>query len=549
MARSEFVLVECPRRSRRPRDRERMGRCRWTGSSPRSAKGRRPTTARISPAICCCRVWSSCTPIISRRTTCRGPRCTGIRWPPSSPTTASSRPAASPRCSIRCGSGARRAQSDVDGEPELLADAIATARAADLLRVDHFLHLRCEVPMPGVVDGDQGVDRPARRPAALAHGPHAGATTVPRRSASCETYYRGKNGGMTDAELDMLFAKRIEYQAAHAATNYRQIVDLARIHGTPLASHDDTTLDHVAEAVRDRVSIAEFPTTVEAAAGAARGGHARADGRAQSRARRLACRQRGDRGAGARRRARCAVVGLRAGEPADGGAVAAQGRPGIELAAAIRTVSKTPAEAVGLRRSRRDRGGQTRRSDPRSGRRRYPGGAQRMARGPARGMSWIATARRLLGTGARLVGPGRLVLVVGPSGAGKDTLIAHARAACRQDATVVFPRRAVTRPASAFEDNECLSEADFRQAEANGAFAFWWSAHGHMYGIPHRHRCRHRSRPNGGLQRIADGRRQRPPALRPCRRRARHRPAGNPGDAPRRARAGKRRPHCRPDEP
>ena len=99
-------------------------------------------------------------------------------------------------------------------------------------------------------------------------------------------------------------------------------------------------------------------------------------------------------------------------------------------------------------------------------------------------MSWIATARRLLGTGSRLVGPGRLVLVVGPSGAGKDTLIAHARAACRHDATVVFPRRAVTRPASAFEDNECLSEADFRQAEAKGAFAFWWSAHGHMYGIP-----------------------------------------------------------------
>src|SRR6201993_5278530 len=40
---------------------------------------------------------------------------------------------------------------DVDGQAEILADAIAAARAADLLRVEHFLHLRCEIPMPTVV--------------------------------------------------------------------------------------------------------------------------------------------------------------------------------------------------------------------------------------------------------------------------------------------------------------------------------------------------------------------------------------------------------------
>ena len=84
----------------------------------------------------------------------------------------------------------------------------------------------------------------------------------------------------------------------------------------------------------------------------------------------------------------------------------------------------------------------------------------------------------------KLIGPGRLVLVVGPSGAGKDTLIARARAACHGDATVVFPRRIVTRPPSPFEDNEFMPETAFEQAAAEGAFAFWWSAHGHMYGIP-----------------------------------------------------------------
>ena len=83
-----------------------------------------------------------------------------------------------------------------------------------------------------------------------------------------------------------------------------------------------------------------------------------------------------------------------------------------------------------------------------------------------------------------MIGPGRLVLVGGPSGAGKDTLIAGARSACCNDAMVVFPRRAVTRPASAFEDNDFVSKSDFAKAAEQGAFAFWWSAHGHDYGIP-----------------------------------------------------------------
>ena len=99
-------------------------------------------------------------------------------------------------------------------------------------------------------------------------------------------------------------------------------------------------------------------------------------------------------------------------------------------------------------------------------------------------MRLIATALRLLRTRSRLIGPGRLVLVVGPSGAGKDTLIARAREACRDDASVVFPRRIVTRPPSIFEDNEFMSDSAFEQAAARGAFAFWWSAHGHLYGIP-----------------------------------------------------------------
>lgn len=82
------------------------------------------------------------------------------------------------------------------------------------------------------------------------------------------------------------------------------------------------------------------------------------------------------------------------------------------------------------------------------------------------------------------IGPGRLILVVGPSGAGKDTLLGFAKAACVEDANVVFPRRAVTRESSSSEDHVALSADEFRQALARGDFAMHWEAHGHCYGLP-----------------------------------------------------------------
>jgi ribose 1,5-bisphosphokinase len=82
------------------------------------------------------------------------------------------------------------------------------------------------------------------------------------------------------------------------------------------------------------------------------------------------------------------------------------------------------------------------------------------------------------------IGPGRLILVVGPSGAGKDTLLGLARSACADDKDVVFPRRVVTREASASEDNAQLSPEAFREALQQGEFAMHWEAHGHSYGLP-----------------------------------------------------------------
>jgi ribose 1,5-bisphosphokinase len=82
------------------------------------------------------------------------------------------------------------------------------------------------------------------------------------------------------------------------------------------------------------------------------------------------------------------------------------------------------------------------------------------------------------------IGIGRFVLVVGPSGAGKDTVIAGAKAACGDDPGIVFPRRVVTRPPTEAEDHDSLNDSDFDRGVNIGMFAFWWQAHGLKYGIP-----------------------------------------------------------------
>jgi ribose 1,5-bisphosphokinase len=85
---------------------------------------------------------------------------------------------------------------------------------------------------------------------------------------------------------------------------------------------------------------------------------------------------------------------------------------------------------------------------------------------------------------AATIGPGRLILVVGPSGAGKDTLLGLAPTICADDRNIVFPRRVVTREASAFEDNEPISRDAFARALSQNAYAMHWEAHGHCYGLP-----------------------------------------------------------------
>lgn len=82
-------------------------------------------------------------------------------------------------------------------------------------------------------------------------------------------------------------------------------------------------------------------------------------------------------------------------------------------------------------------------------------------------------------------GYGLLVLVVGPSGVGKDTLLDAARDRLAQDKQFCFPRRCITRPAGTVgEIHIPVRPEDFGQMARQGAFLLSWKAHDLGYGIP-----------------------------------------------------------------
>lgn len=82
-------------------------------------------------------------------------------------------------------------------------------------------------------------------------------------------------------------------------------------------------------------------------------------------------------------------------------------------------------------------------------------------------------------------GPGRLIVVLGPSGSGKDTLLSYARGRLDDACGVLFVRRAITRPSHAgSEDHLAMTEAEFDAAQDEGQFSLTWAANGLRYGLP-----------------------------------------------------------------
>ncbi len=147
-----------------------------------------------------------------------------------------------------------------------MVGAVAEAQQAGMLRADHFLHLRCELSYPEL----QALLAP------LAAHPMVGLISLmdhtpgQRQFVSLDqfkTYYQGKYN-LSDAALTAFIAERQADQQRYAGGNRAAVIALARGRGLKLASHDDATAAHIAEASKAGVVIAEFPTTHEAAAAA-----------------------------------------------------------------------------------------------------------------------------------------------------------------------------------------------------------------------------------------------------------------------------------------
>ncbi len=142
-------------------------------------------------------------------------------------------------------------------------DCIDRTSQAGLLRAEHLLHVRCELPAPNTVElfapfvGDPRVGL-------ISLMDHTPGQRQWENLKQAHTYYTGKKG-WSDDKFERQVALSASLQERYAMPHRRYFVEYARTRGIALASHDDTKAAHVAEAHREGAAISEFPTSVEAA--------------------------------------------------------------------------------------------------------------------------------------------------------------------------------------------------------------------------------------------------------------------------------------------
>jgi alpha-D-ribose 1-methylphosphonate 5-triphosphate diphosphatase len=156
-----------------------------------------------------------------------------------------------------------RTQTFREGVADL--DALA---GTGLLRSEHFLHLRCELPAADMRELVDGVaDHPLVRMVSLMdHSPGIGQY----RNLDRYKQMRIRQMQLTPGEVDRRVEELLDQRARMREPNRHWLLGRLAHRALPLASHDDATAEEVARNAEDGIRISEFPVTMEAAAAAAR---------------------------------------------------------------------------------------------------------------------------------------------------------------------------------------------------------------------------------------------------------------------------------------
>jgi alpha-D-ribose 1-methylphosphonate 5-triphosphate diphosphatase len=149
-----------------------------------------------------------------------------------------------------------------------MVEAIAAANAADMTRAEHRLHLRCEVCHPDTLSVFRDlVEQPlVQLVSVMDHSPGQRQFAL---ESKYREYYMGKYH-MSGEQMDDFIVEQVANSKTYSDRYRRAIVDICLARGLSVASHDDATLEHVEESAGYGMSIAEFPTTLEAAQGCRR---------------------------------------------------------------------------------------------------------------------------------------------------------------------------------------------------------------------------------------------------------------------------------------
>jgi len=144
-----------------------------------------------------------------------------------------------------------------------MVDALERTQAAGMLRAEHFVHLRCEITDEETANlTAANIERDIVR--VLSVMEHVPGIRQSRDISSFIARNKARTGE-TEAQIRRKIEEVIQQSMAVGDRVRPAIVELAHRHGLPLLSHDDTELDHVAQAVREGITVSEFPCTIEAA--------------------------------------------------------------------------------------------------------------------------------------------------------------------------------------------------------------------------------------------------------------------------------------------